>query len=261
VARSGRDVAAEALDDALRRAGDDRLDFFQFLQRHAVVGDGVVVERSAAGLDAVIDAHGHEQRGGDAGWAAAGLGRRVPYVQQTGFVVGGVGRVRQPAVVEPPGADERGRGRAAEPDRRPAGPERPGRRRDAVEFQDLPVEGGSAAPQLAPQRDRLVQAGETAFPRHLGQRVERLSEPAGEARADRDHEPAARQQIDRGQGLGGLDRPAQEGQQRAGAQRGPLCYRGERGQHRECLDARADQGVVDEERGETQLFGPDAEGD
>ena len=143
----------------------------------------------------------------------------------------------------------------------PPGPERQGRGRDVVEFQDLPVEGGSPAPQLAPQRDGLVQAGETALPRHLGQRIERLSEAAGEARADRDREPAARQQIDRRQGLGGLDRPAQEGQQRAGAQRGPFRYRGERGQHRECLDARADQGVVDEERGETQLFGPDGEGD
>ena len=119
----------------------------------------------------------------------------------------------------------------------------------------------SAAPQLAPQRNSLVQAGETALPRHLGQRVQRLSEAAGEACADRDREPPARQQIDRGQGLGGLDRPTQEGQQRAGASRGPFGYRGECGQHRECLDAWADQGVIDEERGATQLFGPDGEGD
>lgn len=60
VARSGRDVAAEALDDVLGGAGDDRLDLLQFLQRHAVVGDGVVVERPAAAVEAAVDSHGHE---------------------------------------------------------------------------------------------------------------------------------------------------------------------------------------------------------
>jgi len=196
VACSGRDVAAEALDDVLGGAGDDRLDLLQFLQRHAVVGVGIVLERPATAAEATVDSHGHEQRGGDVGWGASGLGRRVPYVQQTGLVIGGVGRVRQPAVVEPSGADERGRGRAAEPDRRSAGAERHGRGRDVVEIQDLPVEGGSAVPERTPQRDSLVQAGEAALPRHLGQRVERLSEAAGEACADRDRKPAAREQVD-----------------------------------------------------------------
>ena len=60
VARSGRDVAAEALDDALGGAGDDRLDLLQFLQRHAVVGDGVVIERPATAVEAAVDSYGHE---------------------------------------------------------------------------------------------------------------------------------------------------------------------------------------------------------
>src|ERR1039457_3495101 len=166
----------EALHDALRGAGDDRLDPLQFLQRHAVVGDGIVAEHPASALEAAVDSRGHEQRGGDVVWGASGPGGRVPYIQQTGFVVGGVGRVRQPAVVEPPRAGERRRGRAAKPDRRPADAEGPGCGRDAVEFNDLPVKGGSAVPQLPPQCDGLVQAGATALPGHLGQRVKRLSE-------------------------------------------------------------------------------------
>ena len=73
-------------------------------------------------LKAAVDPHGHEQCGGDAGCRASRLGRRVPYVLQAGVVVGRVGWVGQPAVVEPPRAGECRRGRAAEPDRRPGGP-------------------------------------------------------------------------------------------------------------------------------------------
>ncbi len=123
------------------------------------------------------------------------------------------------------------------------------------------MEGAGTVPQRSPQRDRLVQPGEAPFPRHLGQGVKGPSEVAGETRAHRHREPAAGQQVYRRQGLRGLDRPSQERQQRAGSKGHGLGRRGERGQHRQRLDAWADQRVIDEERGESQAFGPAAERD
>src|ERR1039458_7446702 len=81
VTRSGRDVAVEALHDALRGAGDDRLDPLQFLQRHAVVGDGIVAEHPASALEAAVDSHGHEQRGGDVVWTSTRRDRSGPPVR------------------------------------------------------------------------------------------------------------------------------------------------------------------------------------
>src|SRR5258708_4511220 len=92
VARSGRDVAAETFDDARGSAADDRLDLLQLLQWHAVAGVGIVIERPAAVLDAAVDSYGYDRRGRDGVGGASGLGCRVPYLQQAGFVVGAVPR-------------------------------------------------------------------------------------------------------------------------------------------------------------------------
>lgn len=260
--RPGGRVAAQAREHLVGGAGDDRLDPLQFLQRHAVRRPRVGVEGPATGLRAVlVDPHGHEQGRGDVPGPPPRPARRVPYGREPGGVVGRVGRIGQPSVVASPRAVERGRRGAAQPDRRPAGAVWPGGGRDAVEPEDLAVEGGLALPQRAPERHGLVEPREAALPRNLRQRVERPSEPAGKPRADRDRQPAPAEQVDRREGLGGLDRPPQEGQQRARSQGHVLGRRGERGQHGQRLDARADQGVVDEERGEPRAFRPAAEGD
>ena len=52
------------------------------------------------------------------------------------------------------------------------------------------------------------EPGEAPFPRQVGQGVKGSPETAGEARAHRHREPAAGEQVDRRQGLRGLDRPS-----------------------------------------------------
>src|SRR3954465_15964927 len=138
---AGCDVPAEAVEDLLGGAADYCLDLLEFRQWHSVVGAGVVIERSTS---VFVNPNRHEQGWGDLLGCAPGVGRRLPPVLQAGGVVGRIGRVRQPPVVQPPCAIERGWGRAAEPDRRAVRPVWRGGRGPGVVMKGLPLGTGGA---------------------------------------------------------------------------------------------------------------------
>jgi hypothetical protein len=84
MARAGGHVPAEAVEDLVGGAGDDRLDLRQLLQRHAAGGPCVVVEHPVPVGGVVVDAYGHEQGRRDGVDRAPGPGRRRPHVAQPG---------------------------------------------------------------------------------------------------------------------------------------------------------------------------------
>ena len=106
------------------------------------------------------------------------------------LVVGRVGRVRQPAVVEPSGAGERGRGRAGEPDRRPAA--RKGRVAGGM-LSKFRISRGRRSPlatarATTPRSRPAGRSGAATAPRTACRTAARSGQ---EACTDRDREPAA----------------------------------------------------------------------
>src|SRR5262245_54399509 len=107
---------------------------------------------------------------------------------------------------------------------------------------------------MAPECDCLIESLEAAHPRHLGQLVQRLAEPTGKPSADANDHTAAREQVDRSNRLRGLNRSAQHRHQGRGAKLDPMRERRKRCEHRQSLDTRTEQRVVDPDGGEAELL-------
>jgi hypothetical protein len=91
--------------------------------------------------------------------------------------------------------------------------------------------------------------------------VLRLPEPPWERRADGQHQPPAGEQVDGGERLRRLHRPAQHGQQGGRAEDHAAGGRRDGGQHGQRLDPGRQQGVVHPQRRIAQVLSPDGEVD
>src|SRR5581483_3472004 len=141
----------------------------------------------------------------DAIRVAPRLARRAPYVLEPSRELRrrDAHEVREPSVPVPPGTPLGGPALTTHPDRDARSLERLREERDVLEAMVLPLEGAPVVvPQGVEQSQLLVRPLEALREGDL-QRFELLHHPAG---ADAENEAAARQMVDRGDGLGPVER-------------------------------------------------------
>jgi hypothetical protein len=198
------------------------------LDLHAVAAGKMLGGQPARPLAVVSDSGREDDGGNEDVWIPRGLACNPAHLRPARRETLGRDPDRHPAVAEAPGTAERGRRTAPDPERRSARLRRARLDRDPLEAEEAPREARLASrEELAQGEHGLVRTGAALADGHAD-RLEVLAALA--AHADPEHDPPAREVVERRELLRDETRMAERQQDDPGADGDTFGRSGERGQ-------------------------------